>query len=66
MTGPGCGCICGGASHRAGKRQAMRNTRRDTDAWVHAVTLANPSIAAVSIFPGARALARDGGEEAGT
>jgi hypothetical protein len=54
----GCCCICGGANHGAGKRRAIRNTRKHADQWLDRAIEANPSILAASIMPDADALAR--------
>jgi len=63
-TKPGCGCICGGRNHGAGKKRAVRNTRKYADQWLDRAIEANSSILAASIMPDAQALARMEGTEA--
>ncbi len=57
-AGQGCCCICGGANHGAGKRRAVRNTRRHADQWLARALEVDPSILAASVMPDAEALAR--------
>lgn len=35
---PGCECVCGGANHGAGLKQAMNNTREMINEWIEAYT----------------------------
>lgn len=41
-TTPDCHCICGGANHGKGKKQAMENTEALAEAWIEAYSKQHP------------------------